>query len=456
MIKNLRIYIFIFLCSITLNTLSYANANNVADSLRLDSLRIDSLNTALDSNTSEDDTAFIIPTESFTQAPAVQEQKKVDISTGVWNYLLSGFNNNEPIIRFCYWFILICLLVFIGITAFIISNRIVVAFYKKRKRKVFQNLQDLLSEYIYLEEDEISVERKAEIKKELLQINLTSNFYSQLLRSQLLDIHKQFKGDASASLRQLYIDLNFHKKAMKKLRLDNWTIRSAMIRELAQMEITEAANQIKYSLNHINPTLRLEAGIALLKIDKENPFALLDVDKDLTQWQKVNLLEAIITSTALEIPSFKKWLKSKQASVIVFALVMIEYYQQLDAEDEIIDLLDHENEEVRNQAIKVLGSLESFMSEAKLIQIFYKTDSIYTKQFIIEAISKIGSEDSLEFLLALLSSGNRDIALQSAYGIKGLGQNGLTILKEKLANLSSDLLEYKVIKHSLDEYLSIR
>jgi HEAT repeat protein len=455
MIKIFRISVLIFFASISIYHSTYANTS-IADSLLLDSLRLDSLNAALDSNTSVDDTDFVIPAESFTQTPPPVQKIKIDKPIGVWNYILSGFNNSDPIIRFCYWFVLICMIVFVGIGMFIIANRNVVSFYKKRKKQVFQDLQDLLSEYIYLEDDEFSLKRKSEIKTELIQINLTSNYYSRLLRTELLDIHKQFKGDVSSSLRQLYIELNFHKKAIKKLRYDNWTVRSAMIRELAQMEIVEAAPKIKFSLNHINPTLRLEAGIALLKLDKENPFALLEVDKELTQWQKINLLEAIITSTNLEIPSFKKWLSSKQPTVVIFALIMIEYYQQLDAEDEIIALLDHTNEEILKQAIKVLGSLESFMSEAKLIQIFYNTESYYTKQNIIEAISKIGSEDSLEFLLSLLSTNNRDIALQSAYAIKGLGQKGLKILNEKLESLSADLLEYKVIKHSLDEYLSLR
>ncbi len=404
------------------------------------------------------DTAVIIPSESFTQSKVKPLLK--DNTTEVHSissYIKSGFNNSDAIIRFCYWFVLICLMFFVGIAFFIFGNRNVVAFYKKRKAKVYHDLQELLTEYIYLiDSDNESISRKKEIRTELQKINLTSPFYSRLLRAEILELHKQFRGDSSVLLKQLYIDLGFEKNALRKLKKDNWTARSAKIRELAQMEITEAAPRIKLSLNHINPTLRLEAGIALLRLDKDNPFALLDIDKELTRWQMINLLEAITTTSELAIPPFKKWLKSKQPSIKIFALIMIEYYHQLDAEEDIIQLLDTNNEEVLNQAIKTLGTLESFSSEEKLIEIFNSTDSYYTRQVIIDSISKIGSEESISFLTNQLKLDNRDLALQSAYAIKNIGVKGIEILNDRLLNVSNDTLEYNVIKHSLDEYLSLR
>ncbi len=404
------------------------------------------------------DTAVIIPSESFTQS---KNKPQLNESTtevnSISSYIKSGFNNNDVIIRFCYWFVLVCLMFFVGISIFIFGNRNVVASYKKRKAIVYQDLQELLTEYIYLDvNDTDSTLRKSEIRTEFKKINLTSPFYSRLLRSEILELHKQFKGDASNILKQLYIDLGFEKNAIKKLKYDNWTIRSAKIRELAQMEITDAAPRIKLSLNHINPTLRLEAGIALLKLDKENPFALLDIDKELTRWQMINLLEAIITSSELVIPEFKIWLKSNQASIVIFSLIMIEYYHQLGAEDEIMQLLDTNHEDVLNQAIKTLGTLESFSAEEKLIDIFNSTNSYYTKQAVIDAVSKIGSEESIAFLINQLKIDNRDIALQSAYAIKNIGINGVDILKERLIHASNETLEYIVIKHSLDEHLSLR
>lgn len=414
------------------------------------------LNSYAQDSTIQTDSVFIIPSESLTQKRLELKSTQTATNYSISNYIKSGFSNSDAIIKFCYWFVFVCLAFFLGIAFFIIGNRNLVSFYKKRKKEVYQDLQELLTEYIYLEEDEDSAKRKLEIRTELTKINLTSKFYSKLLKNEILDLHKQFKGDSSIVLKQLYIDLGFEKSAMKKLRYDNWTVRSAKIRELAQMEITDAAPKIKLSLNHINPTLRLEAGIALLKLDKENPFALLDIDKELTKWQKINLLEAIITSSELVIPQFKKWLKSKQPSVVIFALIMIEYYHQLDAEEDIIELLDSDNEEVLNQAIKTLGVLESFTAENKLIEIFNSSNSYYTRQSIIDAISKIGSEDSLEFLLKQLQIDNRDLALQSAYAIKNIGIKGVDILKERLLLVSEDVLEYKIIKHSLDEYLSLR
>lgn len=403
------------------------------------------------------DSSFVIPSESFTNKTIVDTQNKtIDSASGLFEYILSGFNNSDPIIRFCYWFILVCLIVFISINLFIVINRYVVAYYKSRKRNMYEELQELLTEYLYLDEDEESKKRGSEILKRVRKLNKQSKFYSNIIKEEILELHKQFKGDASEVLRKLYIDFNFDKKAIKKLKVDNWTMRSSAIRELAQMDIAEASTQIKLSLNHINPTLRLETGIALLKLDKQNPFALLDTDKELNKWQQINLLSAITTSKDLEIPSFKKWLNSKQPSIVVFSLIMIEYYQQLDAEEAIIELLDSNNEEVLLQAVKTLGVLESFSSEYKLIQLFAKSESIDVKLCIIEAISKIGSDDSLEFLYIQLKNANRDIALRAAYAIKAIGQKGVDFLHDRISVLSPDVLEYKIIKHSLDPYLSIR
>ncbi len=406
-------------------------------------------------NAQNSDSTFVLPSDGFTNSTIdLTKENSPKAASSVWEYILSGFNNSDPIIQFCYWFSFICLLLFIGISLFLIFNRYVVAYFKNRKSKIYHEIQELLTEIIYADESE--GERKQEIIHRLNKIRYTSNFYSNLLRSELLELHKQFKGESADVLRGIYIQLKFHVSAMNALHSESWTRRSSAIRELSQMDIEEAAQHIRKSLNHINPTLRLEAGIALLKLDKKNPYALLDTDKELTEWQQVCLLNAIITGKDIEIPMFSKWLSSKQTSIQIFSLRMIEYYHQLGAEFDIIQLLKSNQTNLQLNAIKTLGSLESFEAIPDLMELYKQSESTDIKQAIIESIAKIGAQDSLDFLIKSLHNKNRDVALTAAYAIKSIGAKGKQLLLETKNISMPGSLEYSVITHCLDEYLSIR
>lgn len=271
----------------------------------------------------------------------------------------------------------------------------------------------------------------------------------------ILKIDKSFSGSIDSHIRDLYVALNYHKKAIRNLTSENWGVRAKAIRELAQMDRVEATNQIKLSLNHINPVLRLEAGIALLKLDKDQPFALLGVNRELTLWQQVNLFEIVRNGIAGNVPLFKTYLNAKQSSIVVFSIKLIEYFQQLDALDELVKLIKNANESIRLQVVETLGVLESEESVEAIINHFEFEENNSIRLACIRSLGKLNTPETLAVLLRILSSSNSEEVLHAAIAIRDTGQMGRKVLENEVSLSKIGTIKYKALQHALDSNLVI-
>lgn len=364
-------------------------------------------------------------------------------------YVMSGFNDEDKFIRFSYRLIILLALVFLLIFLFIITNRLWVEFFKRKKRKINDRIEELIASYITSDHENESSDTEA-IVEELHRMQKSPTARRIILKYLLL-IDMSFKGESIAYLRKLYVALNFHKRALKKLKSESWAKRAKVIRELAQMDRVEAKEEIAKSLNHISPVLRLEAGIALLKLDKENPFAFLDVDRELTHWQQINLMDIIRNAKTIAVPSFKKWLNSKQASIVEFSVRLIAYYQQMDAVDDLVRLLKHPQPSVRLEVVKCLGVLEIEEAVSALILQMETEQNADVRLQCIKSIGYLNVDASFGFLEIMVSVGNVDESLAAAIALRNTGASGITLLKSKL-ELNNEIA-VRSIKHALDDNL---
>lgn len=397
----------------------------------------------LDSLIAED--SLYNPSSSFMNK--VQQKSELK-SIGFRAYVDSGLNSDDKFVRFSYRLIIVLFFVFIATFLFIIGNRFLVEYLKRKKSKINDKIEELIAIYISVDKD--SKQELMEICDELnsMQKNKTAR---RIILKNILSVDLAFSGESNIQLRKLYTNLNYHKRAIQKLRSESWAKRAKAIRELAQMDIVETTEEIRFSLNHINPVLRLEAGIALLKLDKANPFSFLEVNRELTIWQQMNLLEIIRNHKSLKVPSFKPWLHSKQESIIEFSVKLISYYQQLDAIDDLRQLLKHASPIIRLEAVKCLGTLEmeDAIEDLFLVYELEKEESVRLQ--CIKSIAYLGGESSVVFLEKVLLSGNADEILIAAISLRESGVKGTALLETHLNTKDANLL--KALKHALDENL---
>jgi HEAT repeat protein len=277
---------------------------------------------------------------------------------------------------------------------------------------------------------------------------LRRRFNREVLIEQIIELHKNLSGATSQVLRELYLELGFDQDAKKRLKHFDWSVKAKAVRELAQMGIAEAEPEIARLLNHTNSVLVLEVQIALLKLNREHPFSFLnETEVEITEWQQVSMLAMISHSPHFKIPDFSQWLSSNNDSVVLFVTKMINYYNQLEAADQLIGLLSHPNEKVRTEVIRTLGDMEVMEADQALIEIYPK-ETEETQKEILETLGKIGTDNSVAFLYTALNSPQFPLAFMAAKGLMKLGRSG----EEVLAQAKNEELSMpQIVKHLADE-----
>jgi hypothetical protein len=318
----------------------------------------------------------------------------------------------------------------------------VVALRKQKHREIYQGL---LVDYLFAQDnmDNIPVELK----------NISSSSFSRtIVIDQMIDLSINLMGTAKEKLRHLFLALNLHKDSIKKTYSRKWHIKIKGFRELAFMDITEANEQIIKCLGSKNEILRMESQLALVRLNHGDSFGFLDhLEKPFTIWEQLNVYETIMFHN-LPIPQFDRWLYSKNRTIVLFALRMIDVFKQRDAYSTLFWLLVNEDPEIRNLTIHTIGNLKIKEALPHLKRL-YKSENYVNCLAIIRAIGKMPDDSVLNFLKLVIDK-EEDVQLQidSTMAINNMGESGQLAL-EKL--MQSDYKNYQIIiKHVLDKRIN--
>ncbi len=292
-------------------------------------------------------------------------------------------------------FIVFVVIYFVGV--FFYKNRISGTSKKVRDRK--RELSPMISEFLFLEEDATKDEKSNYIalKIEIRQL-LKDTFNRRVLSEILLDLRKDLSGDAQQSLFQLYQDLGLHKDAFAKLKSWRWQVISKGILELTQMEVVGSYSFITKFINDKRAIVRKQAEIATVTLRHEGIDHFLDTTKyKISEWQQLKMLDVIRNQEDFQPPRFKAWLTSNNKYVVLFALRLIKYYNQNDANASLIELIKHKNSQIKEEAIACIKEFNVTQSLKTLKLVFWNC-STDVKIAILGAIAEIGSATDIEFL----------------------------------------------------------
>ncbi len=292
---------------------------------------------------------------------------------------------------------------FIGLSVIYFS---LVFIHKKRlkarleKIKLRKNeLAPMISEFLFYEDD-ASKEDKTHylnLKVEIRDL-IKNSFNRKVLSDVLLDLRKDLSGDTQKRLFGLYQDLDLHKDAFKKLKSWRWEVVSKAIQDLTKMQVSEAYGFITKFINDKRSTIRKQAEIATVTLKYEGINYFLDSTKyKISEWQQLKLLDVIRNQKDYNPPSFSAWLTSSNNHVVLFALRLIKFYHQNNANASLVELLKHKNSNIKLEAIACIKEfhVQEAMDTLKLI--FWKS-STDLKIAILDAIGDLGIEDDIAFL----------------------------------------------------------
>ncbi len=257
----------------------------------------------------------------------------------------------------------------------------------------------MVSEFLFYENDADKTEKSNYIGLKIaIRDLLREDFNRKILTQILLDLRRDVSGDTQKRLFKLYQDLGLESDAFKKMETWRWEVIAKGILELTLMQVEEAYPFIVTFINDKRSTIRKQAEIATISLKAGGICYFLDTTNyKISEWQQLKLLDVLRNKEDFEPPRFKAWLTSTNIHVVLFALRLIKYYNQNDANASLIELVKHRDRQVRQQAIECIKEFHIVQALPTLKGVFPKC-TVDTKLAILGAIAELGDTSDIEFL----------------------------------------------------------
>lgn len=372
---------------------------------------------------------------------------EIDFFESPIGWAAQGYKNQATIIQ--RGLIILAFFIFCNISLFIviISSRIYKSYLELRTKKLVEVYEPLLANLLFGEYD--NEEKRAHIVRRIKKRYLVNEFNNEVFMAELLNLHKNFSGDVCDDIRNLYLEFNLLKFSMRKLKAFPWDVKIKGIRELTQMDIKDAYDEIFKYVDSKNSILRLETLLSLIQLSESDPLKFLSNTKaKMTGWQQVNILAILSILNTDDLPDFKRWLNSPNDSVALFTIRMINHFKQINSISSIVPMLDDPREEIREAVVQTIGNLELYGFAQQLIEVYGKEQD-RMKVMMLQVMTKISDEEQIPFFKEELFNPNFDIALNAAISMVKTGKEGEETVRQLLVD--ADDRTRRIIMHALDK-----
>lgn len=297
-------------------------------------------------------------------------------------------------------------------------------------------------------EDKTHSEALKELKK-LLDREGEERESSKKLAYLLLYFHQNLGGEAAQRLEEAYRELGLKAAALKAMKEGPWHIQARAIAELGRMSMGEVLFEVLQFTDHENEQVRNEAQTCSVKLGGRKALRFLDdLQSPLSEWQQMRLLEHARHFQHQELDQLSRWLKSKNADVLLFALRLVQHLNQFQCRDLVVKALYHKDPRIQLKAIDVCVSLSIHSATKELKEVYDLTRDLRTKKKIIAALGSLGGlPEALHMRELIRKEKEHGLVLAAATGLKQQGQS------QWLAQWSreADQEQQAILKHALDE-----
>ncbi len=252
-------------------------------------------------------------------------------------------------------------------------------------------------------------------------------FGKNILIDLLYNYQQNLSGEYSDRILLLYKELNLDGISGRKMKSFFSSTRIKGIRELASLYPSDAKDLIVKLVKDRNVEVRSEAQIAYVFLDSQSTFDFLkDLESPLSTWVQLNIL-SYLKMNEKQVPSFGKYINSENNDVQDFSIRMIDYFQQNENAQLIIDLLDHPHHQTRFYVYQAIRHLE--LEEAiEKVKAKFKEETYPNRVEILRILGDLGGESDLDIFQEVLSSGNIRLKLQACRTLYNMGEKGRSLL----------------------------
>lgn len=331
---------------------------------------------------------------------------------------------------------------FFGISCMLISYMLIYLKIVKNRRgkyKKWKNIADaLVRDTIFNESDDVdSVKFPISHRTEVL---LKDARFRKILTKELLLAKKNMSGTAGIFLQKLYLQLQLDRYALQNMSSNKWHLKAKAIQDIGIMGLNEHLSKIYRHTNNRNELIRMEAQIAVIKLTGFEGLRFLDVvSYQITDWQKIKLLNELKLLPANNFSGIENWLLSKNESVIIFALKLVKNFHRFELYQQVEACLDHLSVHIRCQAILALEKIY-IEGTSKMLLDRYTSEVLQNQMAIIKTVQQIGGEEDISILISFLANEEPEQKRAIVRTIANISESGLSQLlllpEAKVAPLS--------------------
>ena len=280
-------------------------------------------------------------------------------------------------------------------------------------------------------EEETSEEDRADITGKIRTLFPNPRFREYVI-NELIQIKKSISGSSISNLKKLYENLDLDRDSFEKLKKLKWHVRAKGIQELGLMDQKKYQKEIFWLTNNENELVRNEAQCAMVDFSGFAGLSFLNVTEyPMSQWQQMQLLNKLHHVKAENFDLIKKWMKSSNESVIVFALKLARFYNCDEVYDEVVACLQGSSLQLKTNALEYLKEMPK-EDTADLITTQNYLENKACNLKAIHALKEIGTEKQIPFLLDKLQDKDHDVKAAAARSISSLHPAGNSYLQSYL------------------------
>jgi HEAT repeat protein len=253
-----------------------------------------------------------------------------------------------------------------------------------------------------------------------------------LLIHELAETSKKFRGSTLRNILWMFEKMSLKEQLSKNLADRTWDIKANAIQQVAALQQKNSIKDLFPLTNDENELLRMEAQISIVKITGFEGLKFLnEITYPISEWQQLRLIEELSGHAPENLSSIFEWLKSKNESVINFALRLVEIYRQYNFYDQVLTLLSHSSILISRSALITLSHIINETTIDFLAKNYHDFHPELQIQ-ILKIIQMHGNEEQIEFLISLLNDNDNSVNLEAAKAIYNINSTGIQKIKESV------------------------
>jgi hypothetical protein len=269
---------------------------------------------------------------------------------------------------------------------------------------------------------------KYKIAKFKSEIPIHRTWCKNMLIEDMIRMKSNLKGKTAKNILLIYKQLDLNHYSASLIRDFRKYKKREGIYHFQALKYKPGISLLKKYLFHPDKIIRSNANIAYLALSKGD-------------WQAVNKLpikaSLITTIKVMDVlhsekipipPDIDLWIQSENPTILKLAVMTMVFYNYRNKSAEIITLLHHEDKNLRTDVIIAIRDLYLFEAEAELLTLL-KTESLEIQLEILEALSAIGSEKTIDYLnIQIKKEEIKDLKLQMVCCLNNIDPAGLNVL----------------------------